>query len=310
MKPEERSIARDILVIRTGALGDTILTLPVLATIRDAHPRESVVFLGNRAYRELVPEGIEFHPIDAARWSWLFRADSAAAPARSRTFRKAYVILNRPDDVVRNLARSGVKELIHAPSMPPQGKHVVEHLHEALGLKPPAKSAVFVGMRPAAERVIWLHPGSGGPKKCVPPKGIVQIARKLRAALGFELVVTAGEEDEFLKADAAWEDLMSQPGVTLMQNRPLPELVSRLAGAALFIGNDSGISHLAANLGIGSVVLFLATDPIQWAPWVPEQRINIIDLRDQDLSRSEWIETVLAKAMDFLSNLVPYYRIS
>ncbi len=343
MKPEARSFEHSILVIRTGALGDTILTLPVLASIRAAHPGETVVFLGNRAYRELILEGIEFHPVDAPEWSWLFRAcepgdcgedlsvkrssphpspktlhasrnsastlgkrnyerDIEFSPERPRTFRKAYVILNRPDDVVKNLARTGVRELIHAPSWPPQGKHVVEHLHEALGLKTPVRIAVFETIRPAAERLIWLHPGSGGPRKCVPLRGIVQIAKRLKAATGFDLVVTAGEEDAFLKGEAAWSDLMSQPGVTLVQNRPLSELVSRLSCAAIFIGNDSGISHLAANLGVRSVVFFVASDPVLWAPWVPEQGLRIIDLTNQDLGRNEWIDLALAQALDILPN--------
>ena len=180
LKKEPRSSEHSVLVIRTGALGDTILTFPVLDSIRAAHPGETVVFLGNRAYRELIPEGIEFHPVDAPEWSWLFRycepGDcgedlftkrssphpsqktsyalrnsasplgkpscehiikpseqgtegtpihksvspvisrsesgfvSAGAPGRPRSFRKAYVILNRPDDVIRNLARTGVRE--------------------------------------------------------------------------------------------------------------------------------------------------------------------------------------------------------
>ncbi len=304
LKQEARSREQNILVIRTGALGDTILTFPVLASIREAHPRNRVVFLGNRAYRELIPEGIEFQPVDAIEWSWLFLVDSGVPPDPPRIHHKAYVILNKPDDVLKNLLRTGVRELIHAPSSPPRGKHVVEHLHEALGLKPPVRRAVFEAVRSAAEPVIWLHPGSGGPQKCVPLRGFVQIAQRLRAATGFDLVVTAGEEDEFLTADAAWADLMGQPGVTLMQNRPLPELVSRLACAALFIGNDSGISHLAANLGIGSVVLFAASDPVQWAPWVPESGLSIIDLRHQDLCQNEWIEMSLAQALNFLSGLL------
>ena len=180
----------------------------------------------------------------------------------------------------------------------------MEHLHDALGLKTPARAAAFAAMRPAEERLIWLHPGSGGPRKCVPLRGMVQIAQKLRAATGFDLVVTAGEEDEFLRSEAAWTELMSQPGVTLMQNRPLSELVSRLSGAAIFVGNDSGISHLAANLGIRSVVFFVATDPLQWAPWVPERGLNIIDLRNQDLIRNEWIDIALARALELLPDCI------
>ena len=55
----------------------------------------------------------------------------------------------------------------------------------------------------------------------------------------------------------------------------------------LFLGNDSGISHLAANLGVPSVVFFTITDPAQWAPWVPPDQIRIVDLRGQNLSEMD-----------------------
>ncbi len=94
---------RTILVIRPGALGDTILTLPVLDTIQAEHPDAIITFLGNRSYRDLIPSQIHFEAFDDRKWLWLFNSEEANPSTHKHHFDKAYVILNRPRDVVRNL---------------------------------------------------------------------------------------------------------------------------------------------------------------------------------------------------------------
>jgi ADP-heptose:LPS heptosyltransferase len=96
---------------------------------------------------------------------------------------------------------------------------------------------------------------------------------------GWPAAITVGEDDAFLKEQPAWEELIGKKGTVVFDNRPLPELCKELSAAGLFIGNDSGIAHLAAGLGIPSVVFFFSTDPAQWAPWVPLEQFSVIDLR-------------------------------
>jgi ADP-heptose:LPS heptosyltransferase len=54
---------------------------------------------------------------------------------------------------------------------------------------------------------------------------------------------------------------------------PLPELAAQLSSSQLFLGHDSGVSHLAAALGVPCVLLFGPTDPAMWAPPVPHVRV-------------------------------------
>ncbi|MGB6067452.1 MAG: glycosyltransferase family 9 protein [Desulfomonilaceae bacterium] len=286
-----------ILIVRPGALGDTILSLPLLASIRSAYPQAKITFLGNPSYQNLLPADIEFHSIDAARWTWLFESVN---PGQSRAaFDRAYVILKNADAVATNLVKSGTKLVFTASSSPVQGKHLVESLHEAFGLNVPPRRPALAELAPRAKSdLVWIHPGSGGSKKCIPLVTMRRLTDAIQRETGLSVAVTAGEADGFLRALPDWERLVRGPRAYLMENKPIAELCKQLGGARLFMGNDSGISHLAAGLGVPSSVFFVASDPIQWAPWVPPERLRIIDCSE---SRSSWfdLESEMREILDF-----------
>ncbi|MGO9568938.1 MAG: hypothetical protein ACLP5H_15490, partial [Desulfomonilaceae bacterium] len=135
-----------ILIVRPGALGDTILCLPLMASIQSKHPDAEITFLGNRSYRDLLPTGIDFQSIDSSRWVWLFGSGPDAGSARN--FNRAYVILNRAEEVALNLLNTGTKVVLTASSSPAQGKHTVEHLHEALGFPVPLRWPALMELAP------------------------------------------------------------------------------------------------------------------------------------------------------------------
>ena len=95
-----------------------------------------------------------------------------------------------------------------------------------------------------------LHPFSGSPRKNWPMTSFHTLAGRLPWPVEW----TAGPEDD-LPAATRFTDL--------------GELAHWLAGAELYLGNDSGITHLAAALGVRTVALFGPTDPRKWAPRGP-----------------------------------------
>ncbi len=272
-----------VLVIRPGALGDTILTLPLLESVRRRHPNATIVFLGTGMFRDLIPQGTEFHGIDESKWLWLFGRDCLNVSASfSGLPTHAYVVLNRPWDVISNLRRAGVENIICASSTPPPGKHVVEHVHDELGLPIPERIPSLVHLRPAsAPDLLWIHPGSGGRRKCVPPEFLANYAEGVNRRRKLPIAITMGEADGFLKAEPGWKRLVGMPNTTVFEHRPLLEICRELGGASLFIGNDSGIAHLASGLGIRCRLFFVSTDPAQWAPWGPAEQIKTIALRGE-----------------------------
>ena len=101
-----------------------------------------------------------------------------------------------------------------------------------------------IAIRGPRHGAVIAHPYSGSVKKNYP--GFVEIARE------FPFVQwTCGPEEEW-------------PGAVRFDC--LGELARWISGASLFIGNDSGITHLAAALGVETVALFGPTDPAVWCP--------------------------------------------
>lgn len=287
--------SRTVLVIRPGALGDTILTLPVLDTIQKENPDAKLTFLGNRSYRDLIPPPIGFEAFDDRTWLWLFNSEETEPPANTRHFDKAYVILNHPDDVVRNLGRAGTETVHSCASSPESGRHVVEHLHTALGFPVPRRRQSLSKLAGQTQRqTIWVHPGSGGKDKCVPLAILTALLVELSRITGWKPVITASEEDAFLYESADWKHVVECPSVRLLQDRSLLELSKELGGSKLFLGNDSGISHFAANLSVPSAIFFANTDPVLWAPWVPSDKALIIDLRARKLEDYDISEDMTA----------------
>lgn len=281
-----------ILVVRPGALGDTILSVPLVRTIQRLFPG-SLTFLGNRSHKLVLPSEVAFQPLDHPDWLWLFQDEVPATSGPTPRFGRAYVVLERPEPIVSNLARTGTGQCFTVGSRPPAGIHVVEHLHQRLALPvPPRQPALRHLMSSRAKEIIWVHPGSGSPKKCVPVAFISALARGLQERLGWDVAITAGEEDGFLKEDPVWNSLVMGPRTHLLERQSLHQVCTVLGGASLYIGNDSGISHLAAGLGVPCVIFFVTTDPRQWAPWAPRSQVIPVKVRDGNLDVARWVERV------------------
>jgi heptosyltransferase-2 len=122
--------------------------------------------------------------------------------------------------------------------------------------------------------ILAIHPGSGSTEKNWPLEnwialfsrnGGVSLTEDKRGQVGnaFSLVVISGEADK-TEAEALEREWKNRE-IRFAKNLPLPQL-SAVLERSIFIGHDSGISHLAAASGANCVVLFGPTDPDVWAP--------------------------------------------
>jgi heptosyltransferase-2 len=289
-----------ILVIRGGAIGDFILTLPALRLLRDAFPAAHIEIIG---YRHIVAlaEG-RFTRMRAGRSNLARLPDSSRAAARSTRnwsntsarFSRWSAISSTPDGIFeRNLERCGVKHFLQAHVKIDDSAHATHQLARPLeGLAlylDEAAPIVFPSdadrqfaeefLKEQIEPMVAIHPGSGSPRKNWPLSHWRELLGTLLAERGRVLVI-GGEADHTLL-----DQLRMEFGSRLLiaQDLPLPALAAILQQCAQFIGHDSGISHLAASVGTQCLLLFGPTDPQVWAPTNPG--VRVLCAPEGDLSR-------------------------
>ena len=112
-------------------------------------------------------------------------------------------------------------------------------------------------------RVIAIHPGSGSPRKNWPLSSFVALVEQIRKTrLGCPLWI-AGEADTAIVGSL---EAGLAGAVPVLSGRSLLETAAILSQCRGYVGNDSGITHLAAAMGIPTLALFGPTDPAIWGP--------------------------------------------
>lgn len=182
-----------------------------------------------------------------------------------------------------NLNATGARCVIHYDPLPADDKclHIVDYLLkslDALGISYTDRipkiflhdedihfSDDFIrGSFFDSEKIlVALHPGSGSRQKCWPVERFVALMKWLRGETGAQILVVSGPADREIV-----EELKSKvkDNFTLVDHLSLPKLAAVIKRCNLFIGNDSGITHLAAATGVHTLAIFGPTDPGIWGP--------------------------------------------
>jgi ADP-heptose:LPS heptosyltransferase len=283
-----------IVVLRPGAIGDTLVALPALLAQRARYPGAHVTVLGNRVALPLVEAagGADaWLSFDDPRVTRLFMP---AAPLPDDPFLGCDVAVawgRDPDGVLRaSLERRGAGQIVVAPSRPAVDRrvHVARHLVQTLvplGLDPTADLLLPTFDLPAdvltaadgelraaglaSRPFVAVHAGSGSPTKNWPADRFSALVNALRAEDGLPCVVLGGPADA--EALIVLRDRADRQ-LAVFDERPLLVVAAILRRAWAFLGNDSGLSHLAGMLGVPSLVLFGPSDPIHWLPLGPRVR--------------------------------------
>jgi heptosyltransferase III len=212
--------------------------------------------------------------------------------------------------VERNLRAAGAKRLIIAPGRPPEDTdiHIVDYLAQTIGLPPVGprlwmlniqsgyvhhrgsladksamgainrgsqradKSAMGTINRPL--RYVAIHPGSGGAQKCWPASHFAVVIERLWQQNRSVLLLEGPADTEQV---CNLLNLVPSPPVPemlkMLTNAPLLEVARQLQQCRCYLGNDSGITHLAAMLGIPTVAIFGPSNPAVWRPLGPSVKV-------------------------------------
>ena len=270
-----------VLVIRGGAIGDFILTLPAIKLLRDTIPDCHLEVLG---YPDIIQLAVAGGLADASRslehrsMALLFVPGAQIDEALAnwlKSFNLVVSYLYDPDDHLRdNMARIGVKTFLAMPSRVTEGTgHAAEQLAKpleslAMYLEDPAPHIHMPEALPKDGVMrIAIHPGSGSLKKNWPVEHWLRAGRELQSLLPEARIVLITGEAELERGITArmiegWRGLAFDHWDSL----PLVELARRLPSCSLLLGHDSGIGHLAAACDLPCHLFFGPTDPATWAP--------------------------------------------
>jgi heptosyltransferase-3 len=313
-----------ILVIRGGAIGDFILTLPALKALREAYLNAHLEILGykhiaalveNRFYAQAV-RSIEYGPLSSffARNSEL----SAELTGYFASFDLIISFLYDPDRIFEgNLRRCGVENLLRGPAkIAENGGHAARQLArpiEELGIKvadlieeiflsEKERQFAYEFLRNLSRPIVAIHPGSGSKEKNWPLEKWIELVsskRGLSRANGerFSLVVVSGEAEkaQVAQLEHAWKDR----DVRFAKDLSLPHLAAVLEHT-IFVGHDSGISHLAAAAGANCILLFGPTNPDVWAP--RNGNVQVLSAQSGNVSDLEIVDVEAAVAAALCSH--------
>jgi heptosyltransferase III len=274
-----------ILVIRGGAIGDFILTLPAIAALRQQFPGSHLEVLGYPHIAQLALTGDlvnRVQSIEAGALAGFFARGGELAEDLADYFSEFDLILSYlydPDGIFQ----TNVKLCTGAQFI--AGPHRADEdagLHAAkVYLQPLERLAIFdadpvprlqVTPELQSRRPLALHPGSGGERKNWEEANWAGLLQHLVEATDLDLLIVGGEaEGGRLQRLAA---ALPPARTRVAQSLPLPELARRLASCRAFVGHDSGISHLAAAVGLPCLVLWADTAEDIWRP--PSEKVVVL----------------------------------
>lgn len=279
-----------ILVARGGAIGDFILTLPVFAALRTRYPGATIEVLGYPHIATLsilggLAEAV--HPIESPAMTQMFIDHGRIPENVVRLFARFDLIISYlydPEQTFEhNVRRISAAKYLSGPHRPDENtdRHATEAFLEplrSLGIvSPDPVPKLNIPSPPNASKarpnveIVAAHPGSGSEQKNWPENSWALLFDQLVLRTNWRLLLVGGEaETQRLQRLAQhWP----ADRLEIAYNRPLSELASKLRSCSAFIGHDSGISHLAAAIGLPTLVLWGPTKQSVWRPLGDHVRI-------------------------------------
>jgi len=295
-----------IAFLKACCIGDVVFATALLAAVRRSYPDAQIdwwvsrwsagALEGHAALQRVINTGDESNPAGTPRGLFSLarrlragRYDMLIAPERSRLISLAALLSGIPVRAGLDSAGRGMGYNVKARIDPAARRHEAEiylDIARALGLdtadcwanaQPRAIDSIFTQQLTGdAAPLLLVHPGGGvNPgmrmtSKRWPADRFAAFAARVSAETGARIVLIGAEGDRDLTRDIVHSltdckpiDLTGQ--LTLMQTAALATLPQTL----LYIGNDNGVAHLAAACGGKVLMIFGPSDPLRYAPFVP-----------------------------------------
>lgn len=305
-----------IVVIHAGAIGDLVQTLPALAAVRAARPGAAVTLIGRperAVLARLAGAADACADLETAGLWRVAQGRAGGCPALALVAEADLVLdfltrgalaaalpdaLGRPreGDSAAPAAGDARPQVVTLDPLPPEGwadtaaawigRQVGERLGIAVARHAPeiivpepaiAAARAHLAQRGLGEPVLAIHPGSGSVKKNWPAARFAAVAAQARAELGMSTLWLAGPAE--LERGTMPAEAAVAAGAAAVTDLPLDEVAALLALADTYLGNDSGITQVAAAVrrpdgrATPVVALYGPTDPRVWGPRGPHVRV-------------------------------------
>jgi ADP-heptose:LPS heptosyltransferase len=273
-------MAARILIIFPGALGDLICLAPTIAAVARRHHGGEIELMARGELADFAVGRlgiIRAHSIDRREVALLFRESANDDDDQARRFfslfARIYCFFSTDDPLFRRalIEASAPSVTTFHPFRPQDRGHVAAaYLKDVTGSDSLEKIAInFMASDLEGEtraisdlaepkKFVAIFPGSGSAKKNWPIEKFSALADHLNEETPAVFILGPAED--------ASEAVLRDAGMIIIKNQPLGIVAALARMAALFIGNDSGVSHLAAAAGTPGVVLFGPSDPDRWRP--------------------------------------------
>lgn len=254
------------LVVHTGALGDFLLACPAIARVAEAG---RVVLAGSPERHALaVAAGIaeKAVPLDALHLHEALGGSETAPRFRDalQGYTRAVIWMRDPGDILKNAFQAaGIPHVIAAPGLPHADwpGHAAAYYCASIKVAENPEFTLKIPPMPGLHTVI--APGSGASAKNYPLQHFQTIARALEVKK-HRVTWLLGPADDGIELP---------PDANVLRTPDLTHLAAQLAAAHLYIGNDTGPTHLAALTGCPTLALFGKTNPDTWRPLGPHTQI-------------------------------------
>ena len=282
---------RRVLLVKTSSLGDVVHNLPVASDIAAAYPGVAIDWVVEESFAAIPrwhPQVRRVLPVAMRRWrrapwqrevrtQWqLFvktlRSETYDAVIDTQGLLKSAWLARQALGIRHGLDWASAREplgwLYDRTYAVPWGRHAVvrnrDLAAQALGYQPAL--AVDYGLRkplspgswqPAGADYALLMHATSAERKLWPESRWVALGSSL-AARGITVVLPWGSESELQRSERLAERIS---GAMVPPRLDLDPLAALIAGAAVVIGTDTGLTHLAGALGVPTVGLYCATDP-------------------------------------------------
>ena len=273
---------KKVLVIHQGALGDLVLSFPALLSLK----QEKKAFVAILCSSDLGRIAHELNVVDAhfslesARFCSLFCEEMTPVVKEFISDYDIIILISFSDTIEGHLRQNhGGKVYKISPRPPVEDEtHVAQYVIKQFVAKGLLREGVSLSggypveqMQSLREKdLIIIHPGAGSPRKRWPVENFIQVATMIGGMTLGKVVFVVGPAESGL---ARFIKDSPKGDFRVYEVYDLSYVMALVRQARCFVGNDSGVTHLAAFMGIPTVAIFGPSNPKRWSPVGPATKV-------------------------------------